>query len=166
MNRGPAWYLSLIQHVGGADWFTWLGVHVLTPLDKLLYPRFHGQLVSAGPAILPLLFLTTTGRRSGLLRSTPLVYLPDRDDLVVVASNWGQRHHPNWSSNLLAQPRAIAEVNGRRHCVVARLGSPEERRRLWPRLLKEFPPYQTYARRSGRDLRIFILSLDANDAVA
>jgi deazaflavin-dependent oxidoreductase (nitroreductase family) len=166
IHRGPEWYLSLIQRVGGARWFTWLGAHVLTRLDKLLYPRFHGRLVSAGPQVLPLLFLTTTGRRSGRSRSTPLVYLPDGDDLVVVASNWGQRHHPNWSSNLLAQPHARLEVDGRGRSVVARLATPDERARLWPKLLEEFPPYQTYANRGGRELRIFVLSSEANDAVA
>jgi deazaflavin-dependent oxidoreductase (nitroreductase family) len=158
--------LRLIQRIGGARWFTWLGVHVLTRLDKLLYPRFHGRLVSAGPQILPLLFLTTTGRRSGRPSSTPLVYLPDGDDLVVVGSNWGQRQHPGWSSNLLAQPHATVEVNGRRRSVLARLVTPEERVRLWPKLLEEFPPYQAYANRGGRELRIFVLSSEAIDAVA
>jgi deazaflavin-dependent oxidoreductase (nitroreductase family) len=164
--RGPAWYLTFIQRFGGARWFTWLGVHVLTRLDKWLYPRFHGQLVSAGPPILPLLFLTTTGRRSGRSSSTPLVYLPYGDDLVVVGSNWGQRTHPGWSSNLLAQPRATVEIDGHTRGVVARLVGPEERARLWPILLEEFPPYQTYANRSGRDLRIFVLSPEVNDGVA
>src|SRR5689334_7415494 len=110
MTCGPEWYASVIRRVAGAGWFTWLGVHVLTPLDKLLYPRFHGRLVSAGPPILPLLFLTTTGRRSGQRRSTPLVYLADGEDLVVVGSNWGQLRHPEWSSNLLAQPHARVEI--------------------------------------------------------
>jgi deazaflavin-dependent oxidoreductase (nitroreductase family) len=164
-SRGPAWYLGLIRRIGGARWFAWLGAHVLTRLDKLLFPRFHGRLVSAGPPILPLLLLTTTGRKSGRCLSTPLLYLPDGENLVVVASNWGQRQHPNWSSNLLAKPRATVEVNARKGPVSARLVTPEERARLWPKLLEEFPPYQTYANRSGRELRIFVLSW-GNDAVA
>jgi deazaflavin-dependent oxidoreductase (nitroreductase family) len=166
MTGDPTTYLRLIRRIAGAEWFTWLGVHVLTPLDKLLYPRFHGRLVSAGPPVLPLLFLTTTGRKSGQRRSTPLVYLADGDDLVVVASNWGQRRHPQWSANLLALPHAMVEVDGRERSVGARLATPQERVRLWPKLLAEFPPYQTYANRSGRDLRIFILRSALNDAVA
>jgi deazaflavin-dependent oxidoreductase (nitroreductase family) len=166
LTRGPGWYLRLIRRAGGARWFTWLGAHVLTRLDKWLYPRFHGRLVSAGPPILPLLLLTTTGRRSGRPSSTPLLYLPDGDDLVVVASNWGQRQQPSWSSNLLAQPKATVEVSGVRRAVVARLATPEERARLWPRLLAEFPPYQTYANRSGRELRVFVLRFDADGSEA
>lgn len=159
LTRGPEWYLHLVQRIGGARWFTWLGVHALTRADKWLYPRFHGRLVSAGPPILPLLLLTTTGRVSGRLSSTPLVYKPDGDDVVVVASNWGQQHHPSWSWNLLAQPHATIEIGGRRRAVVARLATSSERARLWPQLLDAFPPYQTYAERSGRELRIFILSM-------
>jgi deazaflavin-dependent oxidoreductase (nitroreductase family) len=161
LTHGPALYLSLIRRIAGARWFTWLGIHVLTRLDKWLYPRFHGRLVSAGPPILPLLLLSTTGRKSGRPSSTPLVYLPDGEDLVIVASNWGQRQHPNWSSNLLAQPKASVEVSGQHRAVVARLATPEERARLWPKLLHAFPPYQTYANRSGREVRIFVLSSEA-----
>ncbi len=89
------------------------------------------------------------------------MYLPDGEDLVVVASNWGQRQQPNWSLNLLAQPKAAVEVNGCRRTVVASAATAEERARLWPKLLEEFPPYQTYANRSGRELRVFLLHLDS-----
>ena len=154
-------YLGLIRRIGGARWFDWLGIHVLTRVDKWLYPRFHGRLVSAGPPILPLLLLTTTGRVSGRPRSTPLVYLPDGDDMVVVGSNWGQAHHPAWSSNLLAQPCARVEIDGQQRAVVARVPTASERMRLWPQLLSLFPPYQTLAERSGRDLRLFVLTPDS-----
>jgi len=87
LTRGPAWYLNFIRRIASARWFTWLGVHILTRLDKWLYPRFHGRFVSAGPPILPLLFLTTTGRTSGRAWSTPLVYLPDGVDVVIAATN-------------------------------------------------------------------------------
>jgi deazaflavin-dependent oxidoreductase (nitroreductase family) len=89
-----------------------------------------------------------------------LVYLPDGDDVVVVGSNWGQAHHPAWSSNLLAQPRAVVEINGRRRAVLAKLVTDAERRRWWPRLLALYPPYQTYADRSGRSVRVFVLRPD------
>jgi deazaflavin-dependent oxidoreductase (nitroreductase family) len=151
-------YLELVRRIGGTRWFAWLGIHLLTRLDKWLFPRFHGRLVSAGPPILPLVQLTTIGRLSGRPRSTPLVYLTDGEDLVVVGSNWGQAHHPAWTSNLLAQPRAIIEINGHQCAVMARLATPAEKARLWPRLLALYPPYQTYADRSGRDLRLFIFT--------
>jgi len=120
--------------------------------------RANGGRPSRFPDWVPLLLLTTTGRRSGRRISTPLVYLANGEDLVVVASNWGQKKHPNWSSNLLATPHASVEIEGRPRRVVARLASMDQRAQLWPKLLAEFPPYQTYATRSGRDLRIFVLS--------
>jgi hypothetical protein len=102
-------YRGLIRRVGGTRWFAWLGIHVLTRADKWLFPRFHGHVVSAGPPIFPLLQLTTTGRRSGLPRQTPLIYLADGDKLIVVASNWGQPHHPAWSAIHAQQSRSRAD---------------------------------------------------------
>jgi len=66
--------------------------------------------ISAGPPIAPVLMLTTTGRRSGAPRTTPLLYAQDGEDLVIVGSNWGQQHHPAWSANLLAHPEAEVQV--------------------------------------------------------
>jgi deazaflavin-dependent oxidoreductase (nitroreductase family) len=151
-------YRGLIRRVGGTRWFAWLGIHVLTRADKWLFPRFHGHVVSAGPPIFPLLQLTTTGRRSGLPRQTPLIYLADGDKLIVVASNWGQPHHPAWSANLLNDPRATIEIKGRQLAVTARLATTAERRDLWPRLLALYAPYRAYAERSGRDMRLFVLT--------
>ena len=151
-------YRMLIRHIGGTPWFAWLGIHVLTRLDGWLYPRFHGHLVSAGPAIFPVLQLTTTGRISGRPRETTLVFHPDGRDLIVVASNWGRARHPAWSANLLGEPCAVVDVKGGRRPVRARLASAADKARLWPALVASFPPYQDFARRSGRELRIFILT--------
>jgi deazaflavin-dependent oxidoreductase (nitroreductase family) len=151
-------YRSLIRRLGGTAWFAWLGIHVLTRADRWLFPRFHGHIVSAGPPIFPLLQLTTTGRRSGLPRRAPLIYLAEGDKLIVVASNWGQLHHPGWSANLLNDSRATVEIKGRQHAVTARLATAAEKQDLWPRLLALYAPYQAYADRSGRDLRLFVLT--------
>jgi deazaflavin-dependent oxidoreductase (nitroreductase family) len=131
-KRGfAASYRALIRRFGGTRWFAWLGIHVLTRVDKWLFPRFHGHFVSAGPPIFPMLQLTTTGRRSGLPRSTPLVYLAEGDTLIVVASNWGQAHHPDWSANLLDDPHATVEIKGRRRTVTARLATKMEKQELF-----------------------------------
>ncbi len=151
-------YRALIRHIGGTPWFAWLGIHVMTRLDRWLYPRFRGRLVSAGPAIFPVLQLTTSGRISGQPRQTTLIFHPDGRDLIVVASNWGQPHHPAWSTNLLMEPRAVVDVKGCRQTVHARLASAVDKARLWPTLVTAFPPYQAFARRSGRELRVFILT--------
>lgn len=151
-------YRAALGRLGHLRAVGWLGVHVVTPVDKWLFARVHGRIVSTGPRVLPGLMLTTTGRRSGRPRSTPLLYLEDGHDLVVVASNWGQRRHPAWSDNLLADPRAVVDLGARRWPVAARLANEDERERLWPCLLRIWPAYRTYARRSGRDLRVFVLS--------
>jgi deazaflavin-dependent oxidoreductase (nitroreductase family) len=151
-------YRRLIHRLGHLRLFAWMGVHIFTPLDKRLYPRTQGRVISAGPPILPVLMLTTVGRKTGALHTTPLLYVEDGEDLVIVGSNWGQRHHPAWSFNLLTHPKARVQVGRETREVDARLASPAERTRLWPRLVSIWPPYETYAQRSGRDLRMFVLS--------
>jgi len=147
-------YRRLLQRVGHTPAFAWLGVKLITPVDKWLFSRGGGRLATTGPVLV----LTTVGRKSGAPRSAPLLYAQDGQDLVVVGSNWGQRDHPAWSANLLAEPKAYVVMAGERRDVRARLASPEEKARLWPLLVSIWPAYQTYARRSGRDLRVFVLS--------
>lgn len=130
---------------------------MFAPLDRWLYPRLRGRLVSAGLPVLPMLLLTTTGRASGRSRSAPLLYLAWRDALVVVGSNWGRARHPAWSDNLLANPRAVVQVGDRRHDVEARLATPEEQADVWPLLVQLCPVWQTYGTWSGRALRVFLL---------
>ena len=102
--------------------------------------------------------MQTMGRTSGRPRSVPLLYLEHGEDLVVVASNWGRAAHPAWSANLLAAPGATVQIGRRCAGVLARLATPEEKAQLWPQLIALCPVWQTYADRSGRDLRVFILS--------
>jgi deazaflavin-dependent oxidoreductase (nitroreductase family) len=103
------------------------------------------------------LLLTTTGRKSGQPRRTPVLYLEEGDDLVVVASNFGREHHPAWSSNLLAEPRAQVQIRDRERTVVARGATEDEARALWPRLLELYPAWDSYTERTDRDFRVFFL---------
>jgi deazaflavin-dependent oxidoreductase (nitroreductase family) len=75
----------------------------------------------------------------------------------VAGSNFGGPHHPSWSYNLLAHPQANMSLDGREITVRAELLSPEETEAVWDRLVEVWPPYQRYAQRSGRDLRVFRL---------
>ena len=90
----------------------------------------------------PTLILTHTGRQSGKHYETPLLYLPWNDKFVVVGSNWGQAHHPAWSTNLLAHPDVMVLVNGENVAVRARLASGEERQELWPLLVGSWPAFR------------------------
>jgi deazaflavin-dependent oxidoreductase (nitroreductase family) len=150
-------YRSLLISLGQRRLFSWLGPRVFAPLDTWLYPRLHGAVVSAGPPVLPMLLLTTTGRTSGRPRSVPLLYLERGDAFVVVGSNWGRAWHPGWTENLLANPCAVVQVGRRREDVNAHAATPAEKAELWPLLVELCPVWQTYATWSGRDLRVFVL---------
>jgi deazaflavin-dependent oxidoreductase (nitroreductase family) len=105
----------------------------------------------------PLLYLTTTGRRTGEQRTVPLLYVEDRDRLVVFASNWGKPRHPAWSTNLDADGRATVAIDGQVRRVVARRATESEAARLWPAAETIYPGYATYRRRAGRTVRVYLL---------
>jgi deazaflavin-dependent oxidoreductase (nitroreductase family) len=75
-----------------------------------------------------------------------------------VASNFGRERHPAWSANLLAEPKATASYRGRTFPVTARLLDEDEKKAIWPQLLKMWPNYDRYEERSGRDIRVFRLA--------
>lgn len=96
------------------------------------------------------LLLTTTGRRSGLPRTVIVQLFPDGEDLVVVAANSGLPTHPAWYLNLMADPRARVEVEGRTLQVRAEQLSASEAEEFWPRVLAIAPDYDRYRRRTDR----------------
>jgi|SRR5215210_1483652 len=155
-------YRDVFVRLGRARWFSWLSIHVLVPIDRFCYRRSGGRfsLLHFGrrrePALQTLL-LTTRGRESGQPRTTPVLYLEDDGRLVVVASNFGQDHHPAWSANLLADAHAVVQIKDRRQEVTARTASEQEKAALWPRLLELYPPWQAYTERTDRQFRAFYL---------
>lgn len=104
------------------------------------------------------LLLTTTGRKTGLARTTPLIYGRDGDDVIIVASFGGQPNHPAWYTNLVANPRVKVELRGETREVEARTASPEERARLWPMMVKIYSGYEGYQKKTSREIPIVILS--------
>jgi len=109
---------------------------------------------------LPALLITTTGRKTGLPRTQPLLYVIDGGSYVVVGSNWGQAHHPAWSANLLALPSARVTLGDREFDVRAALVDGDERNRLWQSMERVWPGYTAYAERAeGRQIRVFRLTV-------
>jgi deazaflavin-dependent oxidoreductase (nitroreductase family) len=148
---------SLLRRLGSHPWFAAVG-RAYVPVDRALSRVSRGRFVALGQRALPSLLLTTTGRSSGQPRRNPLLYVPDDGAYVVIGSNWGQAHHPNWSANLLAHPDATVTTGGHDVPVRARLVRGEERAQLRAKLLDMWPAYATYEERSGgRPLRIFRL---------
>lgn len=102
--------------------------------------------------------LTTRGARSGQPRSAELYAWPDGDQLVIVGSSGGSVRHPAWVHNLRAHPRATVQRGREAVQMAAReVTDPEERARLWPFVVEQFPLYATYQRRTKRLIPLFVL---------
>jgi deazaflavin-dependent oxidoreductase (nitroreductase family) len=104
----------------------------------------------------PVLVLETVGRRTGRPRATPLVYVPDGDDLVVVPANAGADRPPAWWLNLQAAGAGIAILRDDRRRVAPRVAAGAERERLWRRVA-DVAPLEHYQRRTSRWLPVVIL---------
>jgi deazaflavin-dependent oxidoreductase (nitroreductase family) len=103
------------------------------------------------------MMLTTTGRKTGQHRTTPVLYLQDGTGLIVVASFGGNDMHPAWYLNLEQCPEAEVIVKGERRKVLARKLSPEEKSVIWPRLVQLYPQFETYRQRTHREIPLMRL---------
>ncbi|MGH3090249.1 MAG: nitroreductase/quinone reductase family protein [Rubrobacteraceae bacterium] len=107
---------------------------------------------------LPVVMLTTTGAKSGKKRTLPLLGMPDGEDIIVVASGYGDGGHPAWYHNLRADPEAVAEIHTERRLVAAREVEGEERERLWRLCLDVYPAFAAYEERaSNRRIPVIVL---------
>ena len=105
-----------------------------------------------------LLLLTTTGARTGQLHTTPMMFHPDGDRLLVVASNIGAPRHPAWYLNLAANPRVTVEVGDERYEAVASTAEGEERQRLWSMLKQQHPFFAEHEQQTEREIPVVILT--------
>ena len=103
------------------------------------------------------LILTTTGRRSGEERSTPLIYGQHGDDFVVVASKGGAEEDPAWYLNLTADPGVTVQVRGDRFTAHARTASAREKPELWKMMTERWPAYDEYQHKTTRDIPVVVL---------
>lgn len=103
------------------------------------------------------LILTTTGKRSGQPRPTPLIYGRHGDDYLVVASRGGADKHPAWYLNLKANPDVQVQVKGERFAARARTATPEEKPELWKTMLAQWPDYDRYQERTRREIPVVVL---------
>lgn len=106
----------------------------------------------------PILLLTTTGRRSGRPRTTPLIFGRDGDDYLVIASKGGAPAHPQWYRNLTADPEVELQVKGEVFRARARTASPEEKPRLWEIMTDLWPNYDVYTTRTDRVIPLVVLT--------
>jgi deazaflavin-dependent oxidoreductase (nitroreductase family) len=105
----------------------------------------------------PTLLLDHVGRSSGKAYTTPLLYLVDGADLVVVASSGGMARDPQWYRNLMARPETTVQIRSEVRPVRARTASPEERAALWPRLVDLYADYDSYQGWTDREIPVVVL---------
>ena len=106
----------------------------------------------------PTLLLEHTGRKSGKVFTTPLLYLADGSDVVVVASQGGLPKNPLWFGNLQAHPDTRVHLRGERgRTVRARVATSDEKSELWPRLVEMYADYDTYQAWTDREIPVVIL---------
>ena len=134
---------------------------IAPPLDRLVARLTGGRRTLTGLLTgLPAVTLTTTGARSGELRTVTLLGLRQGEDVVLIASNWGQKHHPAWYHNLRPNPRAMLALEGRdARPYDAREATGAERERYWQRAVDLYPGYARYARTAApRHIPVLVLS--------
>lgn len=105
----------------------------------------------------PSLILTTTGRKSGQRRDTPLICAADGEDYVVIASQGGAPTHPQWYLNLLRDPRVGVQVKSDRFEATAHAAKGQERERLWRLAAETWPSFDVYQTRTDRVIPVVVL---------
>lgn len=122
-----------------------------------IYRATNGRIGGRMPGLPSLLLLDHVGCRSGEGRTTPLVYMPDGENLLIVASKGGYPRNPSWLYNLRKNPDTEVQIGSRRIRVRAREASADERGRLWPRAIEHNPHWDRYQRRTEREVPLVIL---------
>lgn len=133
-------HVARYRATGGADGHIWKG--------------------GDGKGNFPCLLLTTTGRKTGESRTTPLIYGRDGEDYVVIASQGGRPNHPAWYLNLAHSPAVEVQVKADVFAATARTAGAGERERLWKMMAAIYPPYDAYQKRAAatREIPVVVLS--------
>lgn len=133
-------------------------IRTLAPLDRRILHSSGGRYTMLGPISAPTMLLTTTGRRSGQPRTSPLLYHREDPDLYVVGSNFGQEHHPAWTWNLLAHPECSVNTAGIEVAATATPVVGAERDRVYAEFERLVRVYSVYRGRTDRPIRVFRLT--------
>ena len=128
-------------------WALRAGGKLNVPVYRATRGRLFGRIGRA-----PVLLLTTTGRRSGMPRMAPVLYLADGERFVVIGSNAGNERTPAWALNLQADPNVEVQVGSRRQKMRARVTEGEGRRELWGRMNDQYGGFDDYRARTARDI--------------
>jgi deazaflavin-dependent oxidoreductase (nitroreductase family) len=150
---------KLVRRLAASGPGSRLFARIAPPLDRPIYRLTRGR-HTLGSLLsgLPVVMLTTTGARSGKPRTVPILGIPVQDGVAVIASNWGQQHHPAWSHNLRAHPEAYVAIEGTSRRVRAVEADGEQRAEIWQEGLRVYPGFAEYERRAPhRRISVFVL---------
>ena len=133
-------------------------IRAMSALNTWVYRLSGGRIGGRFLRGAPVLLLTTVGRRTGRARTTPLLYLKDGENLLIVASQGGLPTHPVWFLNLEAHPDVEIQIGSERRAMRARRASAPEKATLWPKLTAMYRDFDDYQARTERDIPVVILS--------
>ncbi len=122
-----------------------------------VYRASHGLIGHRFPGAPPVLLLDQVGARSGRRRTTPLLYMRDGENVVLVASKGGHPRNPAWFHNLIAHPDTSVQIGSERRAVHARVAKAAERKRLWPKVVQMYGGYSNYQQHTERKIPLVIL---------
>jgi deazaflavin-dependent oxidoreductase (nitroreductase family) len=128
---------------------------LFTHLNVLIYRASGGKLGGrlAGKDIC---IISMKGAKTGKTRQIPLMYVPYKQGILLVASQGGADVHPTWYHNLIANPAIKVSVHGKELSLTARLATAEEKEQVWPICVESYPDYENYRHRTQRDIPVFI----------
>ena len=153
-------FFRAMRRVAGWRPMSLLFAWILPPIDRFV-SRITGRNVTFAGLVtgLPVLLLTTTGAKTGVQRSTPVLYMREGDDLVLFASNWGLEHNPSWYHNLRANPKATVTLSGSTDDVIAHEVTGSQRDLYWQEGCRMYPAWNVYKTHAPhRECPIMILS--------
>jgi deazaflavin-dependent oxidoreductase (nitroreductase family) len=151
-------YRDVMRWFGHQSWFQFTAAK-LAPIDAKVLKRTGGRFGLLGNYGLPQCLLTTTGRKSGQQRTVTLLYGTKGDEIIMVGSNFGQKHQPAWALNMEADPDVVVEIEGKAVPMKARMISDDvEREEAWQIMYQLWPAYNAYRGKAGRAIKVFALS--------
>lgn len=132
----------------------WL-LRAMTAINVFVYRLSGGKMMNRFTGR-DICLITMKGAKSGKVRRIPLMYIPYKEGLLLVASQGGAPTNPTWYYNLTANPDITVEVPGKTLSLKARLASSEEKQEVWPICVEHYPDYEDYRHRTDRDIPVFI----------
>lgn len=132
-------------------------LRAVTGLHVAVYHATGGRVGHHLPGTAPMLLLDHIGTRSGRQHTTPVAYMCEGQNVIIVGANLGEDADPGWVHNLRAHPRTDIQIASAKRKVLAREADPEERRRLWAPAVRYNPAWGRYQARTQRTFPVMIL---------